>query len=58
MLNWSRIISVLTVISGILTFALAYGANVIPAEWLPVITAVHAAILAFTERVQGGASKV
>lgn len=57
-MNWSRIISVLTVISGILTFVLHYGVGFIPADWIPAIAAIHAAILAFTERIQGGASKV
>lgn len=57
-MNWSRIISVLTVISGILAFVLHYGTGIIPADWMPFIAGLSAAILAFTERVQGGASKV
>lgn len=56
--NWSRIISVLTVIATGLTFAAHYLGNVIPGEWLTLIAGLAAAILAFTERVQGGASKI
>lgn len=57
-INWSRIISVLTVVSGLLTFALHYGGGFIPVEWMPLITGLHAGILAFTERITGGASKI
>lgn len=57
-LNLSRILSVLTVIATVLTFVLHYAAGYIPAEYLPVIAGIQAAILAFTERVQGGASKL
>lgn len=56
-LNLSRIISVLTAIVTVLTFVLHYAAGYIPAEYLPVVAGIQAAILAFTERVQGGASK-
>lgn len=58
MLNLSRIISVLTAVAGVITLVLHYGGGFIPAEYLPIIVGVQAAILAFTERVQGGASKL
>lgn len=56
--NWSRIISVLTFIATALTFAVHYLGGVIPAEYMVLIAGLAAAITAFTERVQGGASKI
>lgn len=57
-LNWSRIISVLTFLATALTFAAHYLTGVIPPEYMTLIAGLAAAITAFTERVQGGASKV
>lgn len=57
-INWSRIISILTFIASLLTFAAHYLGNVIPADYMTLIAGVAAAILAFTERITGGASKV
>lgn len=56
-MNLSRLLSILTTVAGVLTFVLSYGVGFIPAEYVPIIVGIQAAILAFTERVQGGASK-
>lgn len=54
----SRILSILTTIAAVITFAAHYLVGVIPAEYMPFIAGIGLAITAFTERVQGGASKV
>jgi hypothetical protein len=57
MFNFSRLVSILTAVVGVLTLVIHYAGGFIPAEYMPIIVGVQAAILAFTERVQGGASK-
>lgn len=57
-MNLSRLISILTAAAGALTLLLHYGGGFIPTEYVPIIFGIQAAILAFTERVQGGASKL
>lgn len=58
MFNWSRIISILTIVATILTFGIDYFGGFLGPDVRTLLLGIAAAILAFTERVQGGASKV
>lgn len=49
----SRLISILTAAVAILTFVVHYGGGLIPAEYMPWIAAIAAAVTAFNERIQG-----
>lgn len=57
-MNLSRIVGVLSLIVTILTVATSYFGSLIPPDVAVIIVGVTAAISAFVERVQGGASKV
>lgn len=57
-LNWSRIIGVLSLIVTVGTMVSTYLGNLLPHDVAIVIVGVTAAISAFVERVQGGASKL
>jgi len=56
--NWSRIIAILSLLTTILTVVSTYFAGLLPADVATLILGVTAAISAFVERVQGGASKL
>lgn len=57
-LNWSRIIGVLSLLVTILTVVTTYFSSILPHDVAIVIVGITAAISAFVERVQGGASKL
>jgi len=57
-LNWSRILGVISLLITIGTIATTYLSSVLPHDVAIVIVGVTAALSAFVERVQGGASKV
>jgi hypothetical protein len=57
-INWSRIIAVLSFIVTALTLLSTLLGAVIPHDYAILILGFTAAISAFVERIQGGASKV
>ncbi len=57
-INWSRIIAILSFAVTILTVLTTYFAGLLPPDVSILILGITAAISAFVERVQGGASKV
>jgi len=57
-LNWSRIIAILTFFGTILTVLGSYFGQLLPPDVALLLAGLGMAITAFTERVQGGASKV
>lgn len=57
-INWSRIIAILTFIATIMTVLGTYFGSLLPPDVALLIAGLGTAIVAFTERVQGGASKV
>ena len=54
----SRILGILSLIVSVLTVLTSYFSAVIPPDVAVIIVGITAAINAFVERVQGGASKV
>lgn len=57
-INWSRIIAILTFIATITTVLGTYFSGILPPDVALLLAGLGMAITAFTERVQGGASKL